>query len=293
MRNPLSRFTKPEELKPVDYRIGDYVITLPPDHLLPKYQAMHRLYDRFPLVLGQMKYDGWIVDIGANIGDTLAALASFNPKQIICIEPDAEWFEQLEDTARNVRRNGSRIVCVQSAVGPHGERADFERTSSSTAHLKQSASGERDLKSLDSIVLPIIADCELALLKCDIDGFDAIALDSGRNVITNHLPLLYVEAEIHDRLQLEAWERTIFWLKQAGYDRFVALDNFGLPLLRRADTESIIDCLRYTLNMNCSASTRTSWYFDLFATTDRRQQQFEEIMRRYESQFVGANYAAG
>jgi FkbM family methyltransferase len=291
MKNLLSRFVRPGEPDEVEHRVGDYVIRLPVNNLIPKFQAANRLYDRFPLALGQEQYDGWLVDIGANVGTTLAALASCNSKRIICIEPNAEWFGKLEATAQAARESGSTVICVQAAVGPDGARADIKPTSSSTAYYSPSDAGDTVLKSLDDIIRPIVSESALALVKCDVDGFDAAVLDSGRTMITEHLPLLYAEAEIRTSLQLEAWARTIRWLDLAGY-RFAALDNFGLPLLRNANAESIMDCLHYTLNLNAGASTRTSYYFDLFAAAPRRRQQFDEVLRRYDAEFVRAPRAS-
>lgn len=289
-KRTLSRFTRANNQETIGYRIGDYTITLPRSHLLPTFQAEHRLYDRFPLALGNSKYDGWIVDIGANVGDTLAALASFSPKRIICIEPEAKWFEKLEANADIVRRSGSTVVCLQGAVGPDGALADLNRTSSSTAHFVPSEAGTTRLKSLEQMVRPIIGDSELDLIKSDVDGFDASVLDSGRAIITKDLPLLYVEAEVPNPSQLEAWSTTITWLKQAGYDRFAVLDNFGLPLLCTAEAKTVMDCLRYTLELNNANSTRTIWYFDLLATAPKRQLQFDDILRRYELEFVKTSH---
>lgn len=292
-KQTLSRFSKSGHEKNVCYRIGDYTVTLPENHLLRRFQFEHRLYDRFVLALGGAKYDGWIIDVGANVGDTLAALASFNSKRIICVEPDANWFEELQANADVVRQGGSTVICENWAVGPDGVLADLSYTSSSTAHFVPSEAGSTRLRSLDQIVRPIVGDDKIALIKSDVDGFDAAVLNSGRTVIIRDLPLLYVEAEVQDSSQLEEWSRTIKWLKQAGYDSYAVLDNFGLPLLKKADSEAVLDCLRYTLNLNLAASTRTTWYFDLFATAPNHQWQFDEIMQRYETEFVnGASSAS-
>jgi FkbM family methyltransferase len=286
MRSIVSRFRPQKKQAPQEYKVGDYSITLPPGHSLPEYQATNRLYDRFPLALGHSKYSGWILDIGANIGDTLAALSSFNPKKIVCIEPDAEWFQGLQKMADIVRRSGSTVVCIREAIGQDGSKADLTRTGTSTAYFDPSETGGTKLKSLDSVIAPIISDEDLSLIKCDVDGHDAAVLASGKRLITEHLPLLYVEAEVRNPSQMASWAETLSWLADIGYDTFAAIDNFGLPLLRNAGPKEILDCLRYTLDLNTAASTRTSWYFDLFATTAKRKEQFQMIMQGYDEKFI-------
>src|SRR5437763_793435 len=72
------------------YRIGRFELTLPYDHRIDDYQKGHRLTDA---ALGEIariaagKYpDMTAIDIGANIGDTVAAICRHIDVPVLCVE---------------------------------------------------------------------------------------------------------------------------------------------------------------------------------------------------------------
>jgi len=180
-----------------DYRIGDFVLRLPAGHRLPEFQAAHRLYDRLPLSLSTLTLHGWIVDIGANVGDTAAALASGQAKSLVCIEPDPAFFVRLKQNTETIKAAGSTIICIEAAVGPAGEKVSLNRTDT-TAFVSASEDGGMNLRTLDSILVEAIGDANVALIKCDVDGFDAAALLSGVDVLRRDQPLLQEPARDDD-----------------------------------------------------------------------------------------------
>ena len=73
-------------------------IILPPGHLLSLYESIYPKYDRFlPNVIREIKENEVIIDIGANIGDTLFRLLNINSKPYYyCIEADNFFFEYIK-----------------------------------------------------------------------------------------------------------------------------------------------------------------------------------------------------
>jgi hypothetical protein len=110
------------------HRIGEHEMMLTGQHELPLHQLHHRLYDRFPISLGLAHGDGWIIDIGANVGVSAAVFASGSPKQILCIEPVAHFYSLLEKDATRLRAAGANIC----GVGPEGT-AGYISASQTTA----------------------------------------------------------------------------------------------------------------------------------------------------------------
>ena len=72
---------------------------MPAEHALSRYKKFHKNYDRFlPHLVKYFKSTKYtVVDIGANVGDTLASMIEINSKlNFICIEADNNFFEYLK-----------------------------------------------------------------------------------------------------------------------------------------------------------------------------------------------------
>lgn len=54
------------------------------------------MYNRFQSYLAGMVQDGYIVDIGANVGDTAAWMIPSTKGKMLCIEPVKQYYELLE-----------------------------------------------------------------------------------------------------------------------------------------------------------------------------------------------------
>jgi len=77
--------------KDIDYSIGHYSIKLPYGHNLPGFQRNHPHYDRFlPHLAKYLPGGSFVVDVGANCGDTFAGMFNENPSlNFVCVEADA------------------------------------------------------------------------------------------------------------------------------------------------------------------------------------------------------------
>jgi FkbM family methyltransferase len=267
------------------YPIGGVEISLPPGHALPRYQAEHPLYDRFPLVLGKLEMEGWIVDIGANVGDTAAALAAGENKRILCVEPAEEFYRILVKNVDRLRQAGSTVRCVRSAVGDDGGTVRLESSRGTAAIARE---GERvSQRSLDRIIAENLPEsASVSLIKCDVDGCDPEALRSGERTISDMEPLLYFEAEVRQRERLRAFTDLCQWLDALGYHRFTLFDNFGALLAESAPLEVVQDALRYTWIQNSHVSTRTIWYFDVLTSTQKMRREHEWAVRGYRRTYL-------
>ena len=70
------------------HRIGEHEIVLTGQHELPLHQLHHKLHDCFPMSLGFAHREGWIVDIGANVGDTAARSVTAREQPLIYFESE-------------------------------------------------------------------------------------------------------------------------------------------------------------------------------------------------------------
>ena len=90
----------------VKYNFGNISILLPLNHRLPEFQFMNPKYDKFlPVICQQIKTDETIIDIAANVGDTLASLVEKNSKPtFLCIEANNEFFSYLKINIKRIKK---------------------------------------------------------------------------------------------------------------------------------------------------------------------------------------------
>jgi FkbM family methyltransferase len=269
---------------PFIYRIGAHSIRLPGGHELPRHQEAHRLYDRFPLVLGEVLPQGdLIIDVGANVGDTAAALCNAAARRIVCIEASGRYFGLLEDNARILRRHGHEITCVNALIGLPGISGEI-REGASSGEFVPTEDG-RQTQSLDAAISPLLQDNGIVLIKTDADGMDGSILCSGERTLRQHEPLLFWENEIKEPDGIQVYNSAFDIMSDIGYNRFFIFDNFGNPMLETSTIEHLRSLSRYVLDMHQNQSTRTFPYFDVFASTNRfaalHQTSISTFMCRY------------
>ncbi len=78
------------------YNIDGFILDLGEGHTLPVYQNDHPMYDKFVPYLGVIANDcsaRYLLDIGANVGDTTAALIRHTSANVVCVEPTKKFYE--------------------------------------------------------------------------------------------------------------------------------------------------------------------------------------------------------
>ena len=104
-----------------NYKIDKLLIKINYAHRLPDYQILFPYYDRFlPHFVKYLPEDKVIIDVGANIGDTLAGMASNNDLlNYICIEADYGFFKELQKNVDYLKKQSSKlkITIINQFVG--------------------------------------------------------------------------------------------------------------------------------------------------------------------------------
>ena len=128
--------------------IGNKKIILPPGHLLSLYESVYPKYDRFlPTVIGKIKENEVIIDIGANIGDTLFRLLNINTRPYYyCIEADNFFFEYLQKNKKSLDVNiQNKIILIKTLVGDQLQ-GNLSETTTGTKSLIESDLGIKSKK---------------------------------------------------------------------------------------------------------------------------------------------------
>ena len=211
-RRLLIRFRDPL----VRYRIEGVEVLLPLSHELPFYRKDHPRYNE---AVGRIaaQLGGPVVDVGANVGDTAAAIRALTAVPILCVEGDDRFFRLLERNARRMH------------PPPELERAFVEapargrvETARGTARVLE---GDDELasKPLAHILEEHRRFTEPALIKLDTDGFDVPILLANLDLLARLRPVLFFEFDPHLRAEPVVFER----LREIGYRQAHVYENTG------------------------------------------------------------------
>lgn len=160
-----------------------------------------------------------VVDVGANIGDSVAILESHHPGRLdfICVEANPEWVPYLK-----VNTAGLPVEIIQSFVG-EGQSLVVKPTAPGSAGSQINQSGEPS-RTLDEICNGRHVD----LIKIDTDGFDFPVLRSAARILSSQRPALFFEWDPSSwREQGESLQCVFTWLSQFGYDDFCFFSDGG------------------------------------------------------------------
>lgn len=249
------------------YSINGSLIRIEHTHKLPDYQKTYPYYDKFlPHLAKYLPENSVVVDVGANVGDTLAGMASINSNlEYLCIEASREFFAYLSDNVRLLKsqKDGLRISLVNEFVGKDITNVSLDGKGG-TKHAVVGG-GEIQSKEMLSILKDTgIAESRVSLLKTDVDGFDWDVLRSSYATLSHH-PYIFFEWQYANSEQLGNYKETFGELIDIGYSRFAFFDNFGQYILSTDQLPEIFELLDYVMRQNAAQSTRTMFYYDVLA----------------------------
>lgn len=257
------------------YKINDVEILIDYTHRLPDHQRSHTFYDRFlPQVVKNLSSGSYVIDIGANIGDTVAAMVSANKNlEYICIEADEQFYMQL---LRNIKK--IKIQIPNTIINPIKALVGLDVTDAKldgaggTKHaipvLDSASGGGIKSETLENIIRELeIDNKKISLLKTDVDGFDFDVIASAGNIL-DCMPLIYFECMYETSGQLSGYKNLFQKLIERGYTDFAFFDNFGQYILTSNCYTQIDDMIEYVRRQNSGVGTRTMNYYDILCFND-------------------------
>ena len=227
--------------------IDNKKIILPPGHLLSLYESIYPKYDRFlPTIIGKIKENEVIIDIGANIGDTLFRLLNTNTRPYYyCIEADNLFFEYLQKNKKSLDINiQNKIILIKTLVGDN-LKGNLSETTTGTKSLIESDLGIKS-KKLDDIIMEYKIK-NIKLIKVDVDGFDYNILFSAINELKNNKPDIFFEYMPLNELGKKNYLKLIEKLNEIGYSNWTILDNYGSVIFKNKDYVDVINRIKSAL----------------------------------------------
>jgi len=245
----------------VTYRLCGAELALPVSHALPRILLRN---PKYATNLGRiaasvfMKYaDSCMIDIGANIGDTVAIVRSHCRAPILCIEGDTFFFSLLGNNTKqftnielDARLVGDRYETIPGALNSQG----------GTSHLSRQGVGQLSMWPLADILCDHPRFRNAKLLKIDTDGFDTLILRGATNFLETTHPIVFFEYDPyfflpHDPHGIDIMSR----LNRSGYTNALYFKNTGE--LNAGITLNDDAALR-TLHQECTGH-KGKYYFDV------------------------------
>lgn len=263
------------------YQVGSQILQLPLDHPLPSYQAQHPLYERFPFFLASVCKPGkWIIDVGANIGDTVTAFVQSTAGNVLAIEGHRPYFDLLDQNVRSLSNGMSSRVRIVNALVGTGQVTGSLMAFNGTATIVPGSTNEH--VSLDAILeQQAIAPESVSVLKTDTDGYDADVILSGSRLLTLGSPILYFENQFDNDQQLARYETMYAEIAKMNYTLFSIFDNFGNLMLDVAPFHFLSSLNKYLKAQNVSRGTRTVYYYDVLAYREDRADVVVSMLLNY------------
>ena len=240
------------------HRLGRFEIVLPAEHRLDQYQRAYRLYDRFlgdiANLVGQKYPDATAIDIGANVGDSAAAICRDRDLPVLCIEGSPTFLPYLRENRRRLPAGIEVVECLVSSEDGTAP-ADYLKAERGTASIgtpgASPAPGPLVLRRLDSILKEHPRFLHARLVKSDTDGADFDILIASLPVFRHDKPVLYFEYD--PTVRKDGHQKAlalIAGLVRSGYGAFAVYDNFGhfLEVIDTGILDRFADLDRYLMS---------------------------------------------
>jgi len=256
----------------ITIQIGDFNLKVNSKNILSYWYRKYPKYNS-ELVraaeIVQKKYpQSGIIDIGANVGDTLCLIKSKVNVNFICIEGDSFLFELLTDNLKQF----NDIIAFNYFLGekPGCVPVITEKDGWNTTLIPSNDvnSKEIEINTLDR-VLKGVKDAECyKFLKIDTEGFDMKIIRGGLEFIKKSMPVIFLE---YNRTNMDIIKEngieTLFILQEIGYNKLLVYENMGRFILSTTlDNHKLINQLHEYID----GKNSTIPYFDfcLFHSND-------------------------
>ena len=211
----------------------------------------------------QKKYpQSGIIDIGANIGDTLAIIMSEVKTEFICIEGDRDVFDILKANSAQFEN----VKIINQYLGEFEEEFEAEIAKKGwNSTIKKSDANSQEkvvikIKTLDNLLAREENINNFKLLKVDTEGYDLMIIRGAQSYLKSVKPVICMEYNRDNMTAIgEDGLSTLFLLEAIGYDKILIYESEGRLILSTSLREKkLIEDLHEYIDGRKS----TIYYFD-------------------------------
>ncbi|NQU86992.1 MAG: FkbM family methyltransferase, partial [Mariniphaga sp.] len=178
----------------------------------------------------------------------------------------------------------SRVKTFKTLVGTGLISGSLNHTKSGTASLKVI----EDSNSLTPVALDKIIDdvSNNLLIKVDTDGYDFDVIRSAEEILSNSEPILFWENEISEDFQYTGFNDLYDLLEKNGYKYIYIFDNFGNLMTEETNFATLRNINSYVYSMKKYNCTRTIYYTDILASTERNSICVKKAIDEYKAEWI-------
>lgn len=227
-------------------KIGSRIMVLPPGHPLSMWHSLHKDYDNFlPKLVKGMNSNDSIIDIGANVGDTLFRFIDINSKpNYFLIEADQYFFKYLKKNKELLEKEiQDKITLINELVGKNLKGNLTQKSNLGTKFLVESPNG-LETKNLDEIIVERNIQ-NIKLIKVDVDGYDYNVLLSAMNEIEKNKPNLFFEYMSLNKIEYIELIKTLY---KIGYSEWTIINNYGKPIFEKKHYKDVLEYMNLEKN---------------------------------------------
>lgn len=205
-------------------------LKIPLSHNLPYLLEQHQFYDRLPQRISEYVHRtyGYLtcIDVGANIGDTIASFYKDEQDTFLAIEPNPSFNSYLIANW-GWNKNVTKLAVVCSSESSTMLLTIQEKNG--TASIIETDNGVlMEKKPLDTLVKENSAFTNTNVLKIDTDGHDFQVITGAVKLISTNLPIILFECDsFANTTYVEDCLRVLNLFKDNGYNYFLVYDNVG------------------------------------------------------------------
>jgi len=266
----------------VKIKVGNHSLLMNLSHQLPLYIASYPYYDTaLPRICAFIKERlGYLtlIDVGANIGDTVSLVSQKVSGKFLCIEADNNFFSLLTKNTANIQI-AEKIVCLKLLCSDSkGESHASIISSRGTAHIARGNEPNGKLlqeSSIDHLIAENVDFEKCNIIKIDTDGYDYKVLRGSDILLNRAHPVIFFELMPKFLLKIGEDPMSIFdYLARRGYQNVLFYDNTGIPVIKIniSEREYISQLINYEKNKNS--------LFDVLSFHDSMKEDFDLFYER-------------
>lgn len=274
------------------YPFGKFILDIPDEHRIIDIHRSNVLYDRaYGCIIEEIARaspEGVFIDIGANIGDTAAFLATYAANPILCVEGSPTYSSYLR---ANLCHFSGQVRLIEKFVRTKSlsmlKLGYKEETGTGYLISESHYSDLADEQFID--ILDLLKEASrlgsVSLVKIDTDGFDGYIVT---DVLTAIDAPIFFECETTKILPdiPSPWPHVFEELEQKGYS-LIIFDNFGLPMLLAdcAKAEILRDLSGY-IHLQYAVHPIRIHYLDVWAFPPSWSPVYEKVSNALRSDLL-------
>ncbi len=250
---------------------------MPLSHQLPYYVQLFPLYNQLGRRLADYLRQGGAlqgIDVGANIGDTLAVLYHDAADAFLAVEPSPKYFQYLSANWAGY----DNVVPVQAMLTAQATQRGYAITESAgNAQIRPHDAGVTMVTlTLDELLVKYPRFATANLLKIDTDGYDFEILAGAEGLIARQQPAVLFECDMYNPQYVADVRRTLAMFARHGYQDLLLYDNLGYLVgkFALADQAMLGNLLFYQLSGHIC-------YFDIVMLPPARMSGFYQAEVEY------------